>query len=610
MEEVDSGRKPMKETEWIFNEDEVQKNGLFPFCKFQDGNEMVGAFGVVLHKWENVPYKNKKTGEEYFVKEQIKKGVLIGSNHTLYTINNSFKNDFGIDIQVPDLHNYPQRWSLNSIKQFLNKTVEHVNGKKLLEDIKKQYKKYMYFYDERWYDVHALWDIGTYFFLLFKYYPIFEQRGIKASAKTKCMTISRSISFNASEEMTNPSAPTLFRETQEYRPTTYIDEAENLFKKEKGVLVPDERVELINSGYRYTGSVPRQEKFGNRWKTVHFSTYSPKMISSIIGLEGATEDRSIIRITTRAKKDDKRSNMEPEETDEIWQDIRDRCYVFALQNWAKIQRKYSKTHSLLHCFDPLLHSSKMENRREHELNEGNEGNLNRNKKTLKSREFWLWKPLLVLADLINKDKYEELLGFAEECGKLKSINEIPEGSMEFKCMMYLVEIIKTDFNSIEGETIVLAKDIIDKWQGEYKPGSKKVLRILDGYGLLAFKDRFTHGVGYRLNQKVLCNVILSSFPSLASLLRGYDNKSKQKLNEDEVHINEEEQEINEEEVFDSSQDEILTQILRLDKGEGAEELELIKMISSSGNGYNELIEKMIEEGVIFRIRPGILKVLK
>ena len=113
--------------------------------------------------------------------------------------------------------------------------------------IKEIYEKYLYYNNKTWYAIHALWDMGTYFFLLLKAYPLLELRGIRGSAKTKTMGISSSITFNATDIMINPSESALFRETNEKRPTKYIDEAEKLFKVEKGKVIPDTRAELINS---------------------------------------------------------------------------------------------------------------------------------------------------------------------------------------------------------------------------------------------------------------------------------------------------------------------------------------------------------------------------
>ncbi|MBU0460776.1 MAG: hypothetical protein KJ771_08290, partial [Nanoarchaeota archaeon] len=242
------------------------------------------------------------------------------------------------------------------------------------------------FSNDNWYSIHTLWDIGTYFYSLFVYYPLFELRGLKATGKTKIMSISRQFTFNATEEMTNPSEATLFRITHEQRPTKYVDEAEKLYTVYKGKVEADPRAELINSGYKYTGTVPRQEKMGNKYLTIYYKTYSPTMIGSINGLYGATEDRAIVHVTVKPLGKDKRGSIEPNDKNGKWQEIRDELYLFSLQNWKLIKAKY----------DDFQLKTKLTN-----------------------RDLWLWKPLFVLANMVEPKLFEEIKTFAESLNDIK-----------------------------------------------------------------------------------------------------------------------------------------------------------------------------------------------
>jgi len=380
---------------FIFDEDKIIKTKVFTSSKLND--ETFG-YGILLPRMEDT--KDKKgniTG-----KEQVWRGTIITSNNRGFVVSKWLKDNY--KIQVGELPaEMKRRWELRDIDNYLHSgDIIEIDPKILFEDMRKKYEHYCFYRSDEWYDVNVLWDLGTYFHQLFTHYPIKEERGLKGTAKSKTMDVSIQFSLNPTDKMINPSEATLFRLTEEIHPTKYIDEAERLFQRIRGELMPDSRVELINASYERNGKVPRQEKFGNKFKTVWYSVYSPTRIGSINGMYGATEDRCITQIHTKNPDKDKRGerDVESDDKDNSWKDIRNRIYRWSLGNWKEVETEYIN-------FDI--------------------------KTKLKKRDLQLWKPLLVLAKIIDEENLlPKIIKFSEEISKRKKQDNIPQGTLDWK----------------------------------------------------------------------------------------------------------------------------------------------------------------------------------
>ncbi|MDO8556429.1 MAG: hypothetical protein Q7R96_04630, partial [Nanoarchaeota archaeon] len=329
-----------------------------------------------------------KYGKRY---RQAWSPVIITSGKRFIPLTGTFEFENKIEFKViPE--EFELRWGLKCIKDFLDGKTEQVIPQELFNQIVDLYKKFLFFLNEEWYKVRALWDIGTYFFNIFDAYPLYENRGGMGAAKTKSMEISRRITFNACRDIiVNPSEAVLFRETHSKRPTKYIDEAEKLFRVNKGIMEADNRVELINASYKKGASVPRIEEKAGKRITVFYETYSPTQIASINGLFGATEDRAIIQTHTRAPPNDPRGNKDPnEEPQTTWENVRNQLYIFMMENWKTVKQTY---------------------------------NAFSNETSLNNREFQIWKPLLCLAKIIDETLYAEVRSFAETSAKIKKMDQ-------------------------------------------------------------------------------------------------------------------------------------------------------------------------------------------
>lgn len=364
-------------------------------------------------------YKNieDKKDNQVIGMKQIRVPMLVTSNRLPIEINyyNLQKWKFNFE-NIPTY--LPHRWRLEDIKAYCNSKDKKFTGKELLEKIQQQYQYFVYIRNTIWYKIHSVWDISTYFYELFESFPLLELRGLPETAKSKTMTVSSYVSFNGGKIMINPSEATLFRERDDIRGTIYIDEAEKLWSYNKLTkqYEGDNRTELINASYTKEGMVPRQEKIGNKYFTKWYSVYGPTIVGSINGLHGATETRAITRISTKSPDSDERGETDPSETrnDAIWNDIRDMCYRFALNNWKTIYDSY----------------------------------LNFPKKIgLKKRAYQIWKPLLCIAKFIDEKIYEEILKFAIELSNRKIEDLIYESSFDYKILQALKKCIKNNLTT-------------------------------------------------------------------------------------------------------------------------------------------------------------------
>jgi len=379
------------------------------------------------------------------------------------------------------------RWELKDVRQYLDSKDEQINidGKVLFEDMRKKYEHYCFYRSDVWYDVNVLWDLGTYLHQLFSHYPIKEEKGLKGTAKSKTMDISIQFTLNPTERMINPSEATLFRYTEELRPTKYIDEAERLFQKTKGGFLPDSRVELINASYSMKGCVPRQEKIGNRYVTKLYHTYSPTRIGSINGMYGATEDRCITQIHTKIPDNDTRGETEiiDDENDISWKKIRNRIYRWSLGNWKEVEKEY----------------------------------LNFNIQTnIKKRDLQLWKPLLVLAKLIDEEELlPKIIKFSERLSNQKKEDNISSDSQEYLYLDCMNDLLLGKIQNLADDKIYIS-EISHKLKQKYEhyfnennffPKNKTISNKLDKLGFQEYRLKDRMGSYYKLTKNLFDDII-------------------------------------------------------------------------------------------------------
>jgi len=151
-------------------------------------------------------------------------------------------------------------------------------------DILKQYLDLK----EEYYNIIALWIIGTYFHNQFNSYPFLFFNAIKGSGKTRTLNLITTLAKDG-EILLSPTEAVLFRT----KGTLGIDEFEGITRK--GI---ESVRELINAAYKKGAKVKRMKQKksldgGTEQVVEEFSVYRPIVMANIFGMENVLGDRCI-----------------------------------------------------------------------------------------------------------------------------------------------------------------------------------------------------------------------------------------------------------------------------------------------------------------------------
>ncbi len=163
---------------------------------------------------------------------------------------------------------------------------------------------------EEYYNIIALWIIGTYFHERFPSYPFLFFNAIKGGGKTRTLNLITTLSKDG-EMLLSPTEAVLFRT----KGCLGIDEFEGV--ERKGI----EAVrELLNASYK-KGSVIKRMKQKKTFEGVEqvveeFSVYRPIAMANIWGMESTLGDRCIHLVLEKSSKDNITNLMEIFDEDE------------------------------------------------------------------------------------------------------------------------------------------------------------------------------------------------------------------------------------------------------------------------------------------------------
>jgi len=167
--------------------------------------------------------------------------------------------------------------------------------KSLYSKIIKILKKYCDL-DENYYNIIALWILGTYFHDEFPTFPYLYFNAMRGSGKTRILKLIATLCKNG-ELMASMSEAVLFRTAE--NSSILIDEFESIGSKEKGALR-----ELLNCAYKKGMKVKRTKKIktfeGESYKIEEFNVYCPICLANIWGMENVLSDRCITLILEKS----------------------------------------------------------------------------------------------------------------------------------------------------------------------------------------------------------------------------------------------------------------------------------------------------------------------
>ncbi len=328
----------------------------------------------------------------------------------------SFKNaeSSGIYLKNPFLDK--SRISRSAIADYLEEKRE-INIPELYQRIHSYISRFVIFQDQQSLIFLVLWIMGTYIYMIFRYFPYVWLTAEKASGKTTLMEVICEIAFNG-DLMNNPTEAVIFRDIENNQPSMLIDEVENLSKRDKeayGALIS-----ILNSGFNQAGKVKRAERSGKGNFTIkNYSSYSPKMFAGIKDIDDVLQDRTV-KVRLIRKKDSenaKRYKTRPEVL-ELQKMIRDDLYLFALTFGSELAEAYfSDISENLPGFDHL-----------------------------NNRELDIWEPILTIAmliDTLNKNHVicDQLIEFSKAAAKEKQADSV-SANETYKLLTLLKEMIE------------------------------------------------------------------------------------------------------------------------------------------------------------------------
>ncbi|MCZ6689533.1 MAG: CHC2 zinc finger domain-containing protein [Planctomycetota bacterium] len=390
---------------------EVLWKDLALICPAQDFVEGVAYFSV---------YRTCVIQEKNGVKRAVREPFLVTSERKVIPLTPNELAKLGLRLAKEDLlPSDSRRWATddrvpNSVHAFIHGNAQ-VDPGGLFDEIEGLFRTYGDYANDDCYAVLTLWCIGTYTFMIFEAYPYISLRSPPHSGKTRTIEIAAPLCFNSlvGASLTEAS---IYRAVERDRCTVFLDEAEKYRARNRAST--SDLFAIFNSGYKRSGSVSRYDTRSR--STVNFSTFSPKMLANITGLDPAAEDRTIPIEPRRTGKELPR--FDSQALAPKFAELRNSLQVFAPTHHAEIARRY----------------------RSRERVEG-----------LRDREEELWSPILALADFFDEQRFvrngalaeedrlvPKILRFAAHCRSLKEKREV-EGSIETQVLAGVLRFVQS-----------------------------------------------------------------------------------------------------------------------------------------------------------------------
>lgn len=290
---------------------------LRPGMDFQNG---MTYFTLPLHR-NILKVPKGKDAEPFNVKEL--QTFVINSDHDGFWYDEETLERKGFMTSEQVYQERTPRWSLLSARNWLDEKVEAPSSIDLFTELRNVYTTYVEYADEIYHDLMALFLMYTYIFRLFESTGYIHFNGSMASGKSRNLGILKALAFN-SVWASSMSAASLYRKLAGSPGTTLLDESEG-FEGERG----EDLRRILNAGYKDGSKAVRTEKGPNdRFMPVEYDVFGPKALASIAPLEDVIASRCLIVAMRPAI----RELPEFEGRDEKWDAVRDRLYLWAMDN--------------------------------------------------------------------------------------------------------------------------------------------------------------------------------------------------------------------------------------------------------------------------------------
>jgi len=304
------------------------------------------------------------------------------------------------------------------------------------EKIKEVLKKYVKLKKE-YYDLIAIWIIGTYYMELFNTYPYLFINAQKGSGKTRLLKLIE-VLVNNGELLASMREAVLFRMASMGK-TLLIDELEGLDRKENAPLK-----ELLNACYKRGTKVYRMKKKGEDYVLDPFTPFTPIAIANISGTDDVLGDRCIPVGLDKSKEDIISLIQEDFNSSPIVQQIKANFKIimeggvgvcipeYTIGSWNEyINLRYNTTTYTTHT----THTTHTTRDTSNSSSVGSVDELKRVsvynrivKSGLNGRQLELIFPLLMVSLMLNEEVFEYILKFSKELMEKKVEDDITEST--------------------------------------------------------------------------------------------------------------------------------------------------------------------------------------
>jgi Protein of unknown function (DUF3631) len=293
------------------------------------------------------------------------------------------------------------RLSKEAIERFLD--VGPAADAALLDDLRRFFARFVVFPDPRLPLLLATWTLGTYCYRVFRVFPYLGLRSPeKRCGKSRVLDILRLLAFNASNRVSAPTAPQIFRGPARNGGTLLLDEVEALGGTDQKLY--GELIAVLNNGYEQGGSVSRLEPTAaGGYQEVTYEIYAPRAYAGIRKVADTLEDRSILIVMQRKLAHEPTDHFSPPRLEGEAQALRNRCYPWALAHAADLAKTYEQAD---HFFAPYLSS-------------------------LDDRAQDLWEPLASIAAVADVERGDQQKTLTEELTALaRDLCQLRDGAAE------------------------------------------------------------------------------------------------------------------------------------------------------------------------------------
>jgi hypothetical protein len=247
-------------------------------------------------------------------------------------------------VQVLDVGYTMRRLSTEAVKRYVNG--ETVPGHLLIERLRQFLCRFVVFRDVRTPVMIAIWIMGTYLYILFRYYGYLLIRSPeKRCGKTLLEALLSSVSFNATTLLTHPTTAQLYRGPTRTRGTQIFDEIDRLRPNKE---LFGDFMAVLDGGFQRGSTVLRYERVGERLEERAYDPYAPRVLAGIatVGLPDVLEDRSIAVTMHRRQAKERIERFNPRRLDQELQEFRDALGLWALGHAEELAQVYEQMEEL------------------------------------------------------------------------------------------------------------------------------------------------------------------------------------------------------------------------------------------------------------------------